>query len=255
PPGLYLPYRRGRLGPGRPGGGRGAVEGPFDPEVPDPSGGTALHPGPAARRGGGPERDGGRWGGDPQGWPRGVRRHDEEGAGCLLRRQQRDRGPSGPGWPCEDHGQRTLPGVAGLRGQAVRRVVRSPRLPEDAIAGEPRPLTPLGLGWPNVVSVFRVLLVPALVVLILIRERTASYAAAAVFAVAAVTDGVDGYLARRFSSVTRTGQWLDPLADKLLVSAPVLTLTALGKFPVWAAVIIVAREIGISALRAWLGIR
>ena len=111
------------------------------------------------------------------------------------------------------------------------------------------------MGWPNVVSVFRVLLVPALVVLILIRERTASYAAAAVFAVAAVTDGVDGYLARRFSSVTRTGQWLDPLADKLLVSAPVLTLTALGKFPVWAAVIIVAREIGISALRAWLGIR
>ena len=105
------------------------------------------------------------------------------------------------------------------------------------------------------VSVLRVLLVPILVLLILAKNRTASEVAAVIFAVGALTDGVDGYLARRFSSVTRTGQWLDPLADKLLVSAAVVALTALDRFPVWAAVIIVARELGISALRVWLGLR
>jgi CDP-diacylglycerol---glycerol-3-phosphate 3-phosphatidyltransferase len=97
--------------------------------------------------------------------------------------------------------------------------------------------------------------VPFLVVLILARERSASYVAAAVFVVAAATDGLDGYLARRHASTTRTGQWLDPLADKVLVAAPVITLAALGEFPVWAAVVIVAREIGISVLRVVLGLR
>ena len=96
---------------------------------------------------------------------------------------------------------------------------------------------------------------PALILLILAEDHAASIAAAIVFAAGALTDGVDGYLARRFDTVTRTGQWLDPLADKLFVSAPVVTLTALDRFPVWAAVIIVARELGISALRAYLGLR
>jgi CDP-diacylglycerol---glycerol-3-phosphate 3-phosphatidyltransferase len=113
----------------------------------------------------------------------------------------------------------------------------------------------LGLGWPNIVSVVRVLLVPLLVVLILARDRSASYVAALVFAVAAATDGLDGYLARRHASTTRTGQWLDPLADKVLVAAPVITLAALGELPAWAAVAIVAREIGISMLRVALGLR
>lgn len=102
-------------------------------------------------------------------------------------------------------------------------------------------------------SVLRGLLVPALVVLILARERTAAYVAAAIFVFGAATDGLDGYLARRYSSATPTGQWLDPLADKVLVAAPVLTLAALGDFPVWAAAVIVAREISISLLRALLG--
>ena len=66
---------------------------------------------------------------------------------------------------------------------------------------------------------------------------------------------MDGYLARRFAAVTRTGQWLDPLADKLFVSAPVIALTALGRFPLWAAVIIVVRELGVSALRVWMGMQ
>lgn len=83
----------------------------------------------------------------------------------------------------------------------------------------------------------------------------AAIAAALVFFGAAATDRLDGYLARRYESATRTGQWLDPLADKLLISAPVLTLTALGRFPVWGASVIVAREVAVSLLRAWLGLR
>jgi CDP-diacylglycerol--glycerol-3-phosphate 3-phosphatidyltransferase len=100
-----------------------------------------------------------------------------------------------------------------------------------------------------------VLLAPFLVVLILVQERTASYFAAAIFVVGAATDGLDGYLARRHAAVTKTGQWLDPLADKILVAAAVVTLAALGEFPVWAAAIIVVRELGVSLLRAYLGFR
>jgi CDP-diacylglycerol--glycerol-3-phosphate 3-phosphatidyltransferase len=103
--------------------------------------------------------------------------------------------------------------------------------------------------------VFRVLLAPLLVVLILQDTSTASYAAAAVFAVGAATDGLDGYVARRYASKTRTGQWLDPLADKVLVAAPVILLSVLDRFPEWAAAIIVVRELGVVALRAFLGTR
>jgi CDP-diacylglycerol--glycerol-3-phosphate 3-phosphatidyltransferase len=103
--------------------------------------------------------------------------------------------------------------------------------------------------------VARVLLVPFLVVLILAESRTTSSIAAALFVMGAATDGLDGYLARRYDSTSRTGIWLDPLADKVLVSAPVITLAALGTFPVWAAVILVGREVGISALRVVLGLK
>jgi CDP-diacylglycerol--glycerol-3-phosphate 3-phosphatidyltransferase len=95
--------------------------------------------------------------------------------------------------------------------------------------------------------------VPVLVALILVDTEAASYAAVVVFVVGALSDGVDGYLARRNDQVTRTGAWLDPLSDKLLVAAPVLTLTALGEFPVWAAAIIIVREVAVVVLRIWLG--
>ena len=109
------------------------------------------------------------------------------------------------------------------------------------------------MGWANVVTALRILLMPLLVALILTRDRNAAYIAAVVFFAAAATDGLDGYLARRYESTTRLGQWLDPLADKLLISAPVITLTAQDRFPLWAAIIIVLREVAVSLLRAWLG--
>lgn len=116
-------------------------------------------------------------------------------------------------------------------------------------------MTPFGLGWPNVVSLFRIAVAPVLAVLILADTRPSSFLAAGIFVVAAATDGLDGYLARRYRAATQTGQWLDPLADKILVSTPLVILAAMGEFPWWAAVVIVVREIGISLLRAYLGFR
>jgi CDP-diacylglycerol--glycerol-3-phosphate 3-phosphatidyltransferase len=116
-------------------------------------------------------------------------------------------------------------------------------------------VTPFGLGWPNLVSLFRIAVAPVLAVLILADTRPSSFLAAGIFVAAAATDGLDGYLARRYRATTRTGQWLDPLADKILVSTPVVILAALGEFPWWAAVVIVVREIGVSLLRAYLGLR
>ena len=99
------------------------------------------------------------------------------------------------------------------------------------------------------------LFVPFLLALILFKTRATAYVAAAVFVTGAATDGLDGYLARRYGASSRTGQWLDPLADKILVVGPVVALTAQGRFPMWAAVIIIAREAGVSLLRVVLGTR
>jgi CDP-diacylglycerol--glycerol-3-phosphate 3-phosphatidyltransferase len=111
---------------------------------------------------------------------------------------------------------------------------------------------PFGLGWPNIVSVLRALLTPLLVWLILRGGDSASYIAAAVFAVGAFSDALDGYLARRHGMVTATGIWLDPLSDKIFVGVPVVAMAASGTFPVWAATIILAREVAVSILRAYL---
>jgi CDP-diacylglycerol---glycerol-3-phosphate 3-phosphatidyltransferase len=96
-------------------------------------------------------------------------------------------------------------------------------------------------------------LAPALVILVLSGGTLAAYVAAVVFVVGAATDRLDGYLARRFASATRTGAWLDPLADKLFVLAPVVALTAEDRFPLWATLVFVVREAAVSILRAWQG--
>jgi CDP-diacylglycerol--glycerol-3-phosphate 3-phosphatidyltransferase len=93
-----------------------------------------------------------------------------------------------------------------------------------------------------------------LVVLVVSGGRLAAYVAAVVFVLGAATDRLDGYLARRYASATRTGAWLDPLADKLFVLAPVVALTAVDRFPLWATIVFVVREVAVSILRAWLGV-
>ena len=96
---------------------------------------------------------------------------------------------------------------------------------------------------------------PVLVVLIALQTRGTLYAAAGVFILGSASDGLDGYLARRHGSSTKTGQWLDPLADKVFVASPVVILVVLGAFPVWAAAVIIVRELGVMALRIFLGTR
>jgi len=107
----------------------------------------------------------------------------------------------------------------------------------------------LGLGWPNVVSIGRVLIVPIIVALIVERSDKASEIAAGLFVVGALSDGLDGWLARRHQMRTPTGAWLDPLSDKLFVTVPMVALAVIQVFPFWAAAIIVGRELAVTALR------
>jgi CDP-diacylglycerol--glycerol-3-phosphate 3-phosphatidyltransferase len=100
-----------------------------------------------------------------------------------------------------------------------------------------------------------VALAPVIIALILVDTRETALLAAVVFVLGAATDGLDGWLARRYRSTSRTGMWLDPLADKVIVASAVVTLSALGRFPVWATVLILAREVGIALLRWRLELR
>lgn len=105
------------------------------------------------------------------------------------------------------------------------------------------------MNLPNSITVARICLVPAFVVLAWGDSSTAAYAAFVVFFVASISDLVDGYLARRNSTISKVGEFLDPLADKLLIGAALVVLVATRDFPWWAAVVIAVREVGILALR------
>ena len=110
-------------------------------------------------------------------------------------------------------------------------------------------MRPLGLGWPNVVSIGRIALIPVVVVLVNPDRAETRWLALVVFTVGAVSDLADGYLARRHSMATSVGAWLDPLSDKLFVIVPALALTVHEEFPWWATAVIVLREMAVSLLR------
>ena len=102
------------------------------------------------------------------------------------------------------------------------------------------------LNVPNTLTILRMLLVPC-IVFALLRE---SYGIAlGIFLFAGVSDGLDGFIARRFNQCTPLGALLDPLADKLLVCAAMIMLIPVHRVPGWMVVIVVAREIGVTALR------
>ena len=105
------------------------------------------------------------------------------------------------------------------------------------------------LNLPNTLTALRILLVPVLVVALLGETPNGSTVAAVVFAVAALTDGLDGYLARSRQSVTTLGKVMDPVADKLLVAAALIVLVSLDRVAAWVAMVIIAREFAVSALR------
>ena len=102
---------------------------------------------------------------------------------------------------------------------------------------------------PNLLTVFRILLVPVLVVVLLSEVFDTYWPAAVVFVIASATDVADGYLARRNDQVTNFGKLWDPLADKLLVTAALISLVDLGKLEAWVAMVIIAREFAVTGLR------
>lgn len=102
---------------------------------------------------------------------------------------------------------------------------------------------------PNALTIFRIILIPVFVVFLLIKVPYGDLIAAIVFAVAAITDSLDGYLARKWKQVTALGIILDPLADKLLITAALISLVELGRIPGWIAIVIIGREFAVTGLR------
>jgi len=110
------------------------------------------------------------------------------------------------------------------------------------------------LNVPNVLTVIRILLVPVLVVALLEKTSGGDLLAAIVFAVASLTDAIDGYLARSRNWVTTFGKLMDPIADKLLIIAALIALVSLGRLAAWVAMVIIAREFAVTVLRAAVGV-
>jgi CDP-diacylglycerol---glycerol-3-phosphate 3-phosphatidyltransferase len=106
------------------------------------------------------------------------------------------------------------------------------------------------INLPNFLTVVRILLIPVFVVLFSDPTPDRSLAAAIVFVVAAVTDLLDGYLARRHSQITRLGRLLDPIADKLLVLSGLILLVQFDRVAAIVAILIIAREVAVTGVRA-----
>lgn len=106
------------------------------------------------------------------------------------------------------------------------------------------------LNLPNLLTLARIAAIPAVVVLLMSDSRSAGFWAAVIFGAAAITDWLDGWLARRWQIVTVLGKFLDPLADKLVVMAALIMLIPLQRVPAWAVFLILAREVTVTGLRS-----
>ena len=102
---------------------------------------------------------------------------------------------------------------------------------------------------PNLLTVFRILLVPVLAAALLSGLGIGDALAAVVFVVASITDALDGWMARRNKDVTTFGKLMDPLADKLLVTAALVSLVSLDRLQAWVAMVVIAREFAVTGLR------
>ncbi len=106
------------------------------------------------------------------------------------------------------------------------------------------------LNAPNLLSLSRIAAVPVLVLLLVFENRITSRLAAILFLIAIFTDLLDGFLARRQQVITNFGRFLDPVADKLINSAALIMLIPLGRIPAWMVLLIIARELAVTGLRA-----
>lgn len=102
------------------------------------------------------------------------------------------------------------------------------------------------MNLPNKLTMFRIILIPVFIVLLMMGY---SYIAAGIFVAAALTDMLDGKIARKYNLVTNFGKLMDPLADKLLVMSALVCLVELDKIPGWMVIVILAREFAITGLR------
>lgn len=105
------------------------------------------------------------------------------------------------------------------------------------------------MSLPNGVTVIRVLAIPVILLLLFTTGRTFQIITAIVFLLVALTDTLDGYLARRRRMVTTLGKFLDPLADKLLIVTALIALISARDVPLWMVIVIVGREIAVTGLR------
>ena len=106
------------------------------------------------------------------------------------------------------------------------------------------------LNVPNLLTLLRIALIPLLVILLLSPSRTSCFFATAIFAIASITDWLDGYIARRMGIVTLFGKFLDPIADKLIVAAALIMILPYDRAPAWMVLVILSREIIITGLRS-----
>ena len=105
------------------------------------------------------------------------------------------------------------------------------------------------MNWSNRLSILRVLCIPVIILLMSLPGNAAKWAAVTVFALASLTDYLDGHLARKNGWITDFGKFIDPVADKLLVLSTLIMLVQFGTVPGWMVVLILARELSVDGLR------
>lgn len=109
------------------------------------------------------------------------------------------------------------------------------------------------MNLPNKLSLLRIILVPLFLVFLLVQfnayDEYAKYVAIGIFVIAALTDSLDGYFARKHGLITKLGKLIDPLADKMLISGALIALVSMGQISAWPAFIIITREFAVTGLR------
>ncbi|MBQ6998769.1 MAG: CDP-diacylglycerol--glycerol-3-phosphate 3-phosphatidyltransferase [Clostridia bacterium] len=101
----------------------------------------------------------------------------------------------------------------------------------------------------NKITILRILMIPVFMIVLMIDFAYNDVIAALIFVIAAATDGVDGYVARKYNQITDFGKFIDPLADKLLVATALICLVDMGRIASYMAIIIIAREFIVTSLR------